>query len=283
MKRIAVSSFKGGTAKTSTSLNIAAAFAKFHKKKVLLIDFDAQANLTTGLGYDPDEHDSMAGVLQGEKKIEDVVLHTHIKNLDLIPADTWLERVEVTGSLAADRYSHERLRAVLSNIDYDIVIIDTPPSLSWLTESALIASDYSLVCATPEFYSVKGLERLGQFMDNLSHRNPLEVIGVALSFWNPRGKSNNEFQELIDHTFPGKLLDAKVRRDIQVSEASIHGKSIFEVFPKSRAAEDYKSLSKELLKRMYTQTNSKLDFEQEDASNFSSSKSSSVLEHGAIS
>ncbi len=122
MKRIAVSSFKGGTAKTSTSLNLAAAFAKFHKKKVLLIDFDAQANLTTGLGYDPDTHDSMARVLLGEKKIEEVILKTPVKNLDLIPADTWLERVEVTGNLAADRYSHEKLREILTSLDYDVVI-----------------------------------------------------------------------------------------------------------------------------------------------------------------
>ncbi len=250
MKRIAVSSFKGGTAKTSTSLNIAAAFAKYHKKKVLLIDFDAQANLTTGLGYDPDTHDSLAGVLQGERKIEDVILKTEVNNLDLIPADTWLERVEVTGNLAGDRYSHEKLREILSPLDYDIAIIDTPPSLCWLTESALIASDYSLVCATPEFYSVKGLERLGEFMHNLSHRHPLDVIGVALSFWNPRGKSNEAFQALINQTFPGKLLKAKVRRDIQVSEASIHGKPIFEVAPTSRAAEDYRKLTKELLNRM---------------------------------
>lgn len=249
-KRIAVSSFKGGTAKTSTSLNLAAAFAKFHKKKVLLIDFDAQANLTTGLGYDPDAHDSLAPVLQGEKKIDEVILHTKVKNLDLVPGDTWLERVEVTGNLAADRYSHEKLREILSSVAYDIVIIDTPPSLCWLTESALIASDYSLICATPEFYSIKGLQRLGQFMENISHRNPLEVIGVALSFWNPRGKSNDAFQDLIKQTFPGKLLDAKVRRDILVSEATIHGKPIFEIAPKSRAAEDYKALSKELLARM---------------------------------
>src|SRR3990170_6816506 len=110
MKRIAVSSFKGGTAKTSTSLNIAACFAKFHKKKVLLIDFDAQANLTTGLGFDPDAQDSLAPVLQGTKKIDNVILNTSVKNLDIIPADTWLERVEVTGPLAADRYSHERLK-----------------------------------------------------------------------------------------------------------------------------------------------------------------------------
>lgn len=250
MTRIAVSSFKGGTAKTSTSLNLAAAFAKFHKKKVLLIDFDAQANLTTGLGYDPDAHDSMAQVLLGEKTIDQVILKTSVEHLDLIPADTWLERVEVTGDLAADRYSHEKLREILLPLDYDVIVIDTPPSLCWLTESALIASEYSLVCATPEFYSVKGLQRLGQFMENLSHRHPLDIIGVALSFWNPRGKTNDAFKDLIDETFPGKLFQTKVRRDIQVSEASIHGKPIFEVAPKSRAAEDYKSLSKELLKRM---------------------------------
>ncbi len=250
MKRIVVSSFKGGTAKTSTSLNIAAAFAKFHKRKTLLIDFDAQANLTTGLGYDPDAQDSLAPVLQGTKKINEVILKTSIPYLNLIPGDTWLERVEVTGSLAADRYSHERLREILDPLDYDVVIIDTPPSLCWLTESAMIASEYSLVCATPEFYSVKGLQRLGQFMENLSHRHPLHILGVALSFWNPRGKSNQAFLGLIDQTFPGMLLSTKVRRDVCVAEASIHGKSIFEVAPKSRAAEDYRSLSKELLKRM---------------------------------
>lgn len=250
MKRIASCSFKGGTAKTSTSLNIAAGFAKFHKQKVLLIDFDAQANLTTGLGFDPDAHESMAPVLQGTKTIDEVILKTDIKNLDLIPADTWLERVEVTGELASNRYSHEKLKEILKPLDYDTVIIDTPPSLCWLTESALIASDFSLVCATPEFYSVKGLQRLGQFMENLSHRHPLDVLGVTLSFWNPRGKSNDAFLELIDETFPGKILPTKVRRDISVTEASIHGKPIFEVAPKSRAAEDYRSLTNELLKRM---------------------------------
>ena len=132
MHKIAVSSFKGGTAKTSTSLHLGAALAKFHKKRVLLIDLDAQANLTTGLGYDPDAQDSMAPVFQGQKKIQDVILPTSVKNLDLVPADTWLERVEVTGSLAADRYSHERLKKFLEEVKYDVIIIDTPPSLCYI-------------------------------------------------------------------------------------------------------------------------------------------------------
>ena len=121
---ISVSSFKGGTAKTSTALHLASALCKFHGKRVLLIDFDAQANLTTGLGLDPDEQDSMAPVLQGEKNIRDVILPTAIENMDLVPADTWLERVEVSGSLAADRYSHERLKEILRPLEYDFILID---------------------------------------------------------------------------------------------------------------------------------------------------------------
>jgi len=249
-KIITISSFKGGTAKTSTSLHLGSALAKFHKQKVLLIDFDAQANLTTGFGYDPDAQDSMAPVLQGKKRVQEVIVSTCVKNLDLIPADTWLERVEVTGPLAADRYSHERLKEILNPLDYDTIIIDTPPSLCWLTESALIASNYSLICATPEFYSIKGLQRLSQFIESIGQRHPSKVLGVILSFWNPRGKSNQSFLEVVEETFPSAVCETKVRRDIRVSEASIYGKPIFEVAPSARASEDYRALTKELLKRM---------------------------------
>lgn len=250
MKVISITSFKGGTAKTSTTLHVGAALAKFHKKKVLLIDFDAQSNLTTGLGFDPDEQDSLAPVLQNEKPLNEVILKTAIKNLDIIPGDTWLERIEVTGSLASDRYSHEKLNHLLQTLNYDFILIDTPPSLCWLTESALIASQYTLISATPEFYSVKGLQRLAEFIENVSERHDLETVGVSLSFWNPRGKSNNEFGQVIDDTFPKKLLVSKIRRDIAVSEASIFGKPVFISAPNSRASQDYKSLTKELLKRM---------------------------------
>lgn len=252
MKTVAISSFKGGTAKTSTALHIGSALSKFHKKKVLLIDFDAQANLTTGLGFDPDENDSLATVLQGHKQLTEVIKPTQISNLDLIPADTWLERVEVTGTLAADRYSHEKLRDLLRPLSYDFVIIDTPPSLCWLTESALIAAQQALICITPEFYSVKGLERLSQFMESIGQRHPLNVLGVILSFWNARGKSNQAFLDVIERTFPSKLFQSKIRRDISVSEASIYGKPVFETDPDSRAGEDYLAVTKEVLQRLKT-------------------------------
>ncbi len=247
---IAISSFKGGTAKTSTALHIGSALTRYHNKKVLLIDFDAQANLTAGLGLDPDEHDSLAPVLQGQKEIHEVIKSTDIEGLDLVPADTWLERVEVSGALASDRYSHERLKSILKDIDYDCVLIDTPPSLCWLTESALIAASHTLISATPEFYSVKGLERLSQFIEGISERHPLHVLGVSLSFWNARGKNNQAFMDLIESTFPGKLLPTKIRRDVCVSEAAIYGKPVFETAPASRAAEDYLALTNEILSRM---------------------------------
>ncbi len=247
---IAVSSFKGGTAKTSIALHLGSALAKYHDKKVLLVDFDAQANLTAGLGFDPDQQDSLATVLQRKKTLLEIKLLTSQDNLDLIPADTWLERLEVSGELATDRYSHEKLKQHIQNLDYDYIIIDTPPSLCWLTESALIAADYSLICTTPEFYSIKGLERLSQFILNTNPRHPLKVLGVAVSFWNRRGKSNQAFLEVIHQTFPGKLLNQKIRRDISVSEAAIYGKPLYETSPSSRAASDYKMLTEEIISRM---------------------------------
>jgi chromosome partitioning protein len=249
-KIVSVCSFKGGTAKTSSTLHLGSALAQFHKQRVLLIDFDAQANLTTGLGFDPDAHDSLAPVLQGHKSIGEMIKSTGIPNLDLIPADTWLERVEVTEALACDRYSHERLRDLVAPLKYDWILIDTPPSLCWLTESALIASQHALVCATPEFYSVKGLERLSQFVNTIGKRHPLNILGVALSFWNSRGRNNATFVEFIERAFPNKVFNTKIRRDVAISEAAAYGKPAFETAPRSRAAEDYQNLTLELLGRL---------------------------------
>lgn len=252
MHIITVSSFKGGTAKTSTLLHVGAALAKFHQQKVLLIDFDAQANLTTGLGFDPDHYDSLAPILQKEKTVSDVIIHTSVPNLDLIPADSYLERVEVTGTLASDRYSHERLQNLIRRLDYDFILIDTPPSLCWLTESALIACSHCLICATPEFYSVKGLSRLSIFLSQVATRHPFDILGVALSFWNARGKNNEAFLSSIQKSFPNKILHTKIRRDIAVSVASIQGKPVFDIPTNSRASEDYKSLTNELFSKCKT-------------------------------
>ena len=88
------------------------------------------------------------------------------------------------------------------------------------------------------------------FIENIAERHPLSIIGVSLSFWNQRGKSNHAFLNIIEQTFPNKLLKTKVRRDIKISEASIFGKPLFETAPTTRAAEDYRKLAKEIVKRL---------------------------------
>lgn len=246
---MSIASFKGGTAKTSTILHLGAGLALHHKQKVLLIDFDAQANLTSGLGFDCDTVDSLAAVLQGEKTLAQVVQKTAFDNLDLIAADTWLERIELTSPLASDRYSHEKLKTLLINAPYDWILIDTPPSLSWLTESALIAADFALVSATADFYSVKGLERLALFLETINRRHPLQLLGVLLSFWSARGKNNFPFLKLIEKTFPGLAFQTRIRRDSAIGEAAIKGIPVYNSHPRSRASADFEQLTREVLNR----------------------------------
>ena len=249
MKTIVISSFKGGTTKTSTVLHVGAALAKFHKKRVLLIDFDSQANLSTGLGIGCDCLDTTVPVLQGEKSISEVIQKTSIPGLHLIPGNTYLDGVERTSPIMSDPYNHERLRKSLKNLDFDYCIIDVPPSLSWLTQSAYFASDFSLLAITPEPYSVLALHRLAKFHAMINEHHPIKLAGILLSLWDPRTATNQVFTEGISELYPNMLFDTRVRRDISVSRAILQGKSVFDAYPKSRVVEDYKNLTVEFLNK----------------------------------
>ncbi len=249
MKTIVVCGFKGGTARTSSTLHLGAALAKFHKQKVLLIDFDPQANLSTGLGFGTDEEDTMVPVLQGSKQINDVIRKTSIEGLDIILANTYLDQIESTAPLVSDPYAHERLRKALKNLEYDFCFIDIPPSLGWLCQSAFFASQYSLICSVPEPYSVLALQRLAKYHQAINDNHKIEVIGVLLSLWDERGATNNAYTNGIEVEFPNKLFKAKVRRDIAVSRAILEGRPVFETAKNSRVAEDYQELANEFMSR----------------------------------
>ena len=257
MKTTVLSSFKGGTAKTSTTLHLGSALAKFHKKRVLLIDFDSQANLSTGLGIGCDSLDTMVPVLQGEKSVNEVIKKTSIPDLFLIPANTYLDGVERTSQIMQDPYSHERLRKSLKGLDFDYCFIDVPPSLSWLTQSAYFASDFSLLSITPEPYSVLALHRLAKFHTMINEHHPIKLMGILLSLWDPRTTTNQVFTEGIEELYPKMLFDARVRRDVSVSRAILQGKSVFEAYPKSRVVEDYKNLAIEFLNKCSVKAESK--------------------------
>ena len=145
-------SFKGGTSKTSAAMHMGAGLAKFHKKKVLLVDFDSQANLSIGLGIGPDHLKTMVPVLEGQLSLKEVIYPTSIPGLSLVPANAYLDGIERTPQLGNDPYAHERLRRSLKDVkkEFDFCFIDTPPSLGWLTQSAFFFSFHSLICAIPE-------------------------------------------------------------------------------------------------------------------------------------
>jgi len=244
-----ISSFKGGTAKTSSVLHIGAALAMFHNKRVLLIDFDSQANLSTGLGIGCDCLDTTVPVLQGEKDINDVIQRTSIEGLYIIPANTYLDGLERTNPIMGDPYNHERLRKAIKSLDFDYCLIDVPPSLSWLTQSAYFASDYSLLAITPEPYSVLALHRLAKFHTMINEHHPIKLAGILFSLWDPRTTTNQVFTDGIEELYPNMLFNTRVRRDVSVSRAILQGKCVFEAYPKSRIVEDYKNLSIEFLKK----------------------------------
>jgi len=244
-------SFKGGTAKTSTVLNLAACLSRYHQKKMLLIDFDAQANLSIGLGIGPDSLKTMVPVLQGEAKIQDVIQDTAIPELSLIASNAYLDGIERSQHLALDPYAHERLRRSLSMVqeDFDFCFIDTPPSLSWLTQSAFFASQHSLICAIPEAYSVLALRRLKEFHNSIQQYHSIQPLGIVLSFWDERGATNQDFLNEINSSFEGKLFSTKVRRDVAVSRAVLQGKPVIDYDLQTRASLDYISLTKEFLQK----------------------------------
>lgn len=255
MKTIVLCGFKGGTARTSTSLHLGAALSKFHDKQVLLVDFDPQANLSTGLGFGTDCLETMVPVLQGSMKIQDVIRETSVKGLHLVPGNTYLDQVESTAPLVSDPYAHERLRKCLKGIEYDFCLIDIPPSLGWLCQSAFFAAQHSLICSIPEPYSVLALNRLAKYHQAVNENHKLDILGILFSMWDERGATNKAFLKGVEEAFPEKVFQTKIRRDISVSRAVLHGLPVFETSSNARVAEDYKEFTKEFLSRCEANVN----------------------------
>ena len=247
-----MAAFKGGTAKTSAGLHLASALSLFHNKRCLLIDFDPQANLSSSLGFSTDDLLTMVPVLQDEQSIRKVIKQTCIPNLSIITANTFLDQIESTAPLFSDPYAHERLRNSLKEIgdDYDFCFIDIPPSLNWLCRSAFYASDYSLICAIPEPFSILAMQRLSKYHESINRNHKIEVLGILLSFWDERSSINDALLKGIEMAFKGKILDAKVRRDKAIPKAVLDGKPVFLTEKSSRASTDYQLVATELLNKL---------------------------------
>ena len=229
-KIISVINQKGGVGKTTTVINLAAGIS-MQGKKILVIDLDPQGNATTGLGLSNtvNSEQTIYSVLNGNKKISEVIQTTQFENLDLITSNVDLSGLEI--ETAGDRRRayilKDELAAYLndSEASYSYILIDCPPSLSLLTIMALVASDALVVPLQTEFFALEGLTQLMKTIERVKNNlNPnLTIRGILLTMYDRRNKLSSEVEREARNYFKEKVYQTVVPRNVRLSEAPSHG------------------------------------------------------------
>lgn len=247
---IAVTNQKGGVGKTTTSINVAYFLSKMGKR-TLIIDFDPQGNATSGLGIDKQKLGAtMTEVIMRQIRLAKVVLPTEYKDLYLAPSTSHLANTEVELAQADGRFA--RLREALNGvIDYDYIIIDSPPSLSLLTVNGLVAADYVLLPVQAEFYALEGLGQLLESMKLIRKGlNPsLKLLGVLPTMMDSRTTLSSQVYDEIKKYFPDKIFKTTIPRNIRLAEAPSHGAPVGVYDRFSKGSRAYKALAKEIVER----------------------------------
>jgi chromosome partitioning protein len=246
---IALVNQKGGVGKSTTAVNLGAALA-VQGRRVLVVDTDPQGNTTTGLGIDKARltHD-VYNVLMQEIPLERVLVPTEVENLMLAPATINLAGADV--ELVAALSRETRLRQALAPVaaQYDFVLIDSPPSLGLLTINALTAADDCLIPVQAEFYALEGLAQLtGVIWRVRDALNPtLHVSGVLVTMFDGRTRLALEVIRELEKYFPRQIFKTQIPRNVRLSEAPSYGKPAIIFDLKSRGAQAYLALAREML------------------------------------
>ncbi|MDQ5987180.1 MAG: Sporulation initiation inhibitor protein Soj [Syntrophus sp. SKADARSKE-3] len=249
-KIISIANQKGGVGKTTSAINLSASLAAA-EKRTLLIDSDSQGNASTGLGIErsTSRDGNLYHALIGHKSLSDVIIHTQLPYLDLVPADQNLIGVEVEFVEMEDR--EKKLKFLLRDpfLSYDFIIIDCPPSLGFLTVNALVASDYVIVPLQCEYFAMEGLGHLMNTVKLIrSGFNPsLTLGGILLTMFDSRNLLSHRVSEDVKKYFGNKVFNTVIPRNVRLSESPSHGLPIIQYDIKSRGAIAYMELAHEIL------------------------------------
>ena len=247
-KIISIANQKGGVGKTTTSVNLGACLA-YIGKKVLLIDIDPQGNATSGVGIDKgDVHQCIYDVLVDDVEIKEVITETVVENLHVVPATIQLAGAEI--ELVPTISREVRLKRAVDEVkdQYDYILIDCPPSLGLLTLNSLTASDSVLIPVQCEYYALEGLSQLLNTVRLVQKHlnNHLMIEGVLLTMLDARTNLGLQVIQEVKKYFQNKVYRTIIPRNIRLSEAPSHGEPIIVYDPKSRGAEVYLDLAKEV-------------------------------------
>ncbi len=248
---LAVTNQKGGVGKTTTSVNLAASLTETGRN-VLLIDLDAQGNATMGSGIDKHDVEKTGyDLLMGHANIRDVIIYAEAAGYDLLPGNSDLTAAEVELLEKGDR--ERRLRSALSYVqnDYDLIVIDCPPSLSMLTVNALAAAHSVLIPIQCEYYALEGLSALLDTIEQVrASINPeLEIEGLLRTMYDARNNLSNDVSAQLQEHFGDKLYRTIIPRNVRLAEAPSHGLPVLRYDKSSRGAISYLALAGEYLRR----------------------------------